>query len=623
MKPKTLKAILLLRLAVFLCLCLSGFAETTNSFFQFVQDQSQRHYTQVPHEVLAFYYGWYGLSEQRNPWGEANTNMHELERISRYPMKGPYSSHDPEVVDWQIDQAKAHGITGFIVSWWGTSDWDKWHDESLTLLLKRAEQKNFKISIYWEKSDGEGQWQIQQSIQELSYVLEQHAKSSAFLKLNGKPVIFAYGRVIYQVPVASWPAIIEGVRARAGDFVLIADGYQESYACLFDGLHTYDPAGLASDIWNNLNVTNLGGLRVWAAHHYGNGVKIARDRSRISCVMVTPGCDAKKAYKIKEQSDRLDGQTYRTLWDEALKANPDWITITSWNEWPEGTELEPSLEFGDKYLQITAEYAKRFLNRAPVDIPSAAALPKSGPGTTHAVDKILSGRKLAVLVQDRMNDTEFWAAYCGATLQRLTWKDLIDSKYFNASNFPVLIHISTEHYNSSVKVTDDVTWSLVRYLHQGGFLVVVPSSSPWPLNYDDSRKGVPYAITDKLALGVDNGFEQPPAGLALTFYVKTNVLFGLPAIAPFPKTGDLRWRPANRTRVSVSDIYVPLVQLKDNTGKLQGDAVAYIEHRTPSLAGGKSLYVWTRTTEAFGPDNFLLSMYQFISARLKPLPNDK
>jgi hypothetical protein len=35
-----------------LCPCLTGFSQTTNSLFQFVQNQSQRHYTQVPHEVL-------------------------------------------------------------------------------------------------------------------------------------------------------------------------------------------------------------------------------------------------------------------------------------------------------------------------------------------------------------------------------------------------------------------------------------------------------------------------------------------------------------------------------------------------------------------------------------------
>src|SRR5208282_26735 len=172
---------------------------------------------------------------------------------------------------------------------------------------------------------------------------------------------------------------------------------------------------------------------------------------------------------------------------------------------------------------------------------------------------------------------------------------------------------------SSVEVTDDVTRSLVRYLHEGGFLVSLPTGT-WPLYYDDSRKGIPYAITDTLAIGVDNGFEQPPSGVELTFHAKTNVLFGLPAAAPFPKADDLRWRPGNRTRVPAADIYVPLVQLKDNAGKFQGDAVAYVEYRALPVSSGKTLYVWMRTPEAFGSDDFFPSLYQFISTRLKPLP---
>jgi len=47
--------------------------------------------------------------------------------------------------------------------------------------------------------------------------------------------------------------------------------------------------------------------------------------------------------------------------EEAIKAKPDWVVIVSWNEWLEGTEIEPSVEDGDKYLKLTAEYAGRFL----------------------------------------------------------------------------------------------------------------------------------------------------------------------------------------------------------------------------------------------------------------------
>src|ERR1700736_4261815 len=36
---------------------------------------------------------------------------------------------------------------------------------------------------------------------------------------------------------------------------------------------------------------------------------------------------------------RNNGKTYRTSWDAALASQPDWVTITSFNEWFEGASF--------------------------------------------------------------------------------------------------------------------------------------------------------------------------------------------------------------------------------------------------------------------------------------------
>lgn len=54
------------------------------------------------------------------------------------------------------------------------------------------------------------------------------------------------------------------------------------------------------------------------------------------------------------------GRYYRVRWEDALEQAPDWIVITSWNEWVEGTELEPSDTYPPSrydHLQATWEYA--------------------------------------------------------------------------------------------------------------------------------------------------------------------------------------------------------------------------------------------------------------------------
>ena len=315
--------------------------------------------------------------------------------------------------------------------------------------------------------------------------------------------------------------------------------------------------------------------------------------------------------------DRGDGQIYEALWEAVLGANPDWILVSSWNEWGEGTEIEPSVQLGDKYLQITAKYAERFLKSPPVPASTPLMPPRLAAGTTGPAGAILAGRSVGMLKLGRFADPEFWLLYCGAEITSLTWEDLIDPAKFNARRFPLAVCILQESYRSSVKVTDDVVSALARYLREGGLLAVLPMA-PWPFLYDDSRKGIAHAITDKLALGI-TGWDPTNFLSHPKFYVNTNALRGLQRVVPFPGAGDLRWTGATPKRVPPSELYGSLVQLRDEQGHSVGDAVVYIQHRTQSLSPGKTLYVWMRMPELLGKNEFYPSLLQFISTKLKPL----
>lgn len=56
--------------------------------------------------------------------------------------------------------------------------------------------------------------------------------------------------------------------------------------------------------------------------------------------------------------------TFDWTWETALQHNPDYILITSWNEFFEGTAIEPTEEYGDYYIKKTAEWAEEFKERA-------------------------------------------------------------------------------------------------------------------------------------------------------------------------------------------------------------------------------------------------------------------
>jgi hypothetical protein len=58
--------------------------------------------------------------------------------------------------------------------------------------------------------------------------------------------------------------------------------------------------------------------------------------------------------------DRRNGAYYRETWQAAMDSEPDLIVITSFNEWLEGTQIEPSVSYGNLYLDLTSELSSAF-----------------------------------------------------------------------------------------------------------------------------------------------------------------------------------------------------------------------------------------------------------------------
>ncbi len=64
-----------------------------------------------------------------------------------------YSSQDPVVIRRQIDQAKAQGISGFVVDWYG--DREPFIDRAYALIQTIAAEKNFHVSMMYDETDEE------------------------------------------------------------------------------------------------------------------------------------------------------------------------------------------------------------------------------------------------------------------------------------------------------------------------------------------------------------------------------------------------------------------------------------------------------------------------------------
>jgi hypothetical protein len=211
------------------------------------------------------------------------------------------------------------------------------------------------VTVYYETVPPRGSPTVDGAVDDITYIFSKYGQHPAWLKVNGKPVIFIYGRALGELKLDGWKQVIEKVNAKMpGGTVFMGDRISAEAARIFDGIHTYNPTGQTAR-------KSPAELREWAKASYPAAVQTAGEK--ISAVTIIPGYDdtTQKRKEPRPITDRHKGQTYEILWEEAIAANPDWVLITSWNEWHEGSEIEPSLEDGDRALKQTGKFTKKFL----------------------------------------------------------------------------------------------------------------------------------------------------------------------------------------------------------------------------------------------------------------------
>lgn len=256
--------------------------------------------------VAIFYYPWYSTPVVDGTWEHWNQNAHRppLDLYSRYyPARGPYSSDNPAVLERQMTQIAAAGIDEVIVSWWGRGSDE---DRRLPAVMAAATRHGLTVAIHLEPYEGRSPASVQQ---DLSYI--------AGLGIRD---VFVYHPLDFQA--SDWAAIRAaappGLRLFAGTPLV---GFAEAGA--FDGFYTYD-------------------FMTYGAATFARLCQEAHAVHLLCAPSVGPGYDGRRAGEASPGRGRRNGQTYDLLWNAALHAGPDLVTITSYNEWGEATQIEPS-----------------------------------------------------------------------------------------------------------------------------------------------------------------------------------------------------------------------------------------------------------------------------------------
>lgn len=308
----------------------------------------------VPRQVLAFYYGWYAspkFSGQWRHWSPVDAEGKQIANITDYPTFGAYDSHDPTLIERQFQIAQTAGVTGFIASWWGRGSFE---DKGIPLLLTAAKARSMVISAFYEDAKGnDTESRIKSAVKDLGYIISQYGQNPAWLKVNNKPVVFIYGRAIHELTLDDWKLVLAQVHQQhPGGALFVPDSTNPAVVEVFDGVSQYAMTGFPQ-----INGQNPKTFEPWLRIAYPRFVAMA-GANKISTLTVTPGFNNHKGPTL----DRLDGETYRIFWRAAIEARPDYVLIVTWNEWHEGTEIEPSLQYGTRFIDETAVFSRGFLS---------------------------------------------------------------------------------------------------------------------------------------------------------------------------------------------------------------------------------------------------------------------
>jgi len=300
--------------------------------------------------IMAFYYPWWEPSD----WS--------YDRMSDLPAPR-YSGGDDATIRRHVQQADDAGIDALICTWYGPDE-ERLNARCRRLMeLARENNRDLQVAIIPDQSA----WGPLKSVDGLARALDALKRDffgqPNYLRFQGKPVVFWFNPPSLG-GLGTWQELRQRADPNREQFWF---GGTDNFSFLdvYDALYYFD-----------ITWESAPGV---AMRSYGRRLDEYNRRtgqSRPFVATVMPGYDDLK-FRGGHARDREEGRYYQGTWQTAIDRNAQAVVLTSFNEFFEGSHIEPSERYGDLYLRLTKELSDRF--RAEVGRqPPPPAQPGSG-----------------------------------------------------------------------------------------------------------------------------------------------------------------------------------------------------------------------------------------------------
>ena len=306
-------------------------------------------------------WGWHWTMDHFNP-RQVNENGKSSIASHYYPLTGPYDSGDRDLLEYQVMLMKISGIDGVIVDWYGFAGfWDYGKINSSTHKLFEQIQKagllfaityedrtiqNMLDNNYHKVNDAH-----QHGAEVMQYLQENWFMEANYLKVNQRPVLFVFGNPPYFNSNSDWEQLFSVLDVPP--YLITQDGRVVSLA----------ESGFP---WPPMHLSGGGELSQKALENYLDGFYDKASSWDTLIASVFPGFhDIYREAGVGSSYgylDSQDGKTFEYTFQKALEHDPDIIQVVTWNDYGEGTNIEPTLEYGMQYLEIVQRTKQEIIN---------------------------------------------------------------------------------------------------------------------------------------------------------------------------------------------------------------------------------------------------------------------
>jgi hypothetical protein len=305
-----------------------------------------------PIKVLMHYMPWFETNDSNNGswglhWTMALANPNYIDNITGkrqiasfyYPLIGPYHSGDPAVIEYHLLLMKYSGVDAAVIDWYGTHNiYDyKINFDNSDQFIKRTKEIGIDFGIVYEPyitsnvENVTGQNKSLAAIDDLKFLKNNYFNQTNYLKINNETAFLAFGN---NFTGNEWNSIFSSSEVTPKMYFL-------QYLTNSSSLTSINPSP-GEFFWVNSS-DNIGQTN-WDINY--KGAKISGAYPGFKDYYIQGGWTNNHLnWEINLSVDTLKDRLNLT---KNLNANV--VQIQTFNDFGEGTMMEPTVEFGFSFL---------------------------------------------------------------------------------------------------------------------------------------------------------------------------------------------------------------------------------------------------------------------------------